>query len=546
MHDPDLDVLVYRTTDPAQMSELLEQLDGAQEFEGLDQGLIGVPRNLFNCQVMAWHGFAIPDVIDPDYPWPIQEGRTPLAHQRVMANFMAARQRCFNLTSMGGMKTMGALWATDWLMTQYPPGTCRCLVVAPLSTLYSVWRDTIRKNFPDRKVQVLHGTRQSRWLSLESNADYYVINFAGLQLGAGMIDSPDKQRHLLLTDFAKRLEQRIQADIRMVICDEFSAYRNPATLRFKVGERLYGTAEYFWGMTGSPTPNAPTDAWGLAKIVNDAFGEKSKHFRERTMEPDPHRPGHLRPTPNGYEEAAKLLQPSIRIDIRTVWDAPPLTTTVREVELTKGQKAALKQLRDEMMVELENGAFINAVNEAVKRTKLLQIVLGAVYDGDRKAHLVDAKPRLEELVECIEQANRKVVIFSPFTSVVNLIYDHLSELGHKCAKITGSTSLAQRTEIIRLFQDDTEPLNAIIADPGCMAHGIELFAADVAIYYGPTDSNETYQQSIKRLHRPGQRYPVTVVQLVATRTETTIFHRLESKETLQGIMLDALTRGTLE
>lgn len=78
-----------------------------------------------------------------------------------------------------------------------------------------------------------------------------------------------------------------------------------------------------------------------------------------------------------------------------------------------------------------------------------------------------------------------------------------------------------------------------------MAHGIDLWMARVVCWYGPTDKPELYQQGNKRAHRPGQKYPVTVVQLVATATEREIYHRLETSSRLQGSLLDVIKRGEL-
>jgi hypothetical protein len=108
---------------------------------------------------------------------------------------------------------------------------------------------------------------------------------------------------------------------------------------------------------------------------------------------------------------------------------------------------------------------------------------------------------------------------------------------------SSSTPAGKRAGIFKSFQDESDPLRAIVADPGTMAHGLDLFAADVVIWYGTTDKPELYQQANKRAHRPGQKWPVTVVQLAATALEREIFNRLESREDLQSAMLDIIARG---
>jgi SNF2 family DNA or RNA helicase len=78
-----------------------------------------------------------------------------------------------------------------------------------------------------------------------------------------------------------------------------------------------------------------------------------------------------------------------------------------------------------------------------------------------------------------------------------------------------------------------------------MAHGLDLFMAQTVVWYGATDKTELYLQANKRAHRPGQKYPVTIVQLVSTALEREIYRRLESNEGLQGLLLEMVREGKL-
>ena len=78
-----------------------------------------------------------------------------------------------------------------------------------------------------------------------------------------------------------------------------------------------------------------------------------------------------------------------------------------------------------------------------------------------------------------------------------------------------------------------------------MAHGLDLFMAQTVVWYGVTDKTELYLQANKRAHRPGQKYPVTVVQLVSNALEREIYRRLESNTALQGALLDVVKKGEL-
>jgi SNF2 family DNA or RNA helicase len=203
----------------------------------------------------------------------------------------------------------------------------------------------------------------------------------------------------------------------------------------------------------------------------------------------------------------------------------------------------MKELKREFVLTMESGEQITAVHEAAARLKFLQISMGAVYDQNHKVHLVNAKPRLDEAKAVLAEAPGKVLLFASLTSVVELLYKQL----HKewpCAIVYGDTPQKQRAEIFRAFQCESSP-RVLIADPGTMAHGLDLYAAQTVVWYSAIDKTELYLQAIKRAHRPGQKYPVTVVQIVSNQLEREIFRRAEYNESMQGALLDAVRNNLI-
>lgn len=527
-HDPRHNVLVYPTQSPFVLQNLPDaKLLGPSHF--------AVPFTLANAQVLRWFNYPVPTVMD-GYEWPHAPGIKPYESQKTASNFMVLHRRCFNLSDMGVGKTLATLWAADWLMQKYPKGDCRALIVAPLSTLQRVWGDAIFKNFLSRrKFEILHGTPAKRIEALNRDADFYVINFDGVGTGA------HTRNRLELDGFSRQLSER--SDIRIAIVDEASAYKDATTKRHRLARLVFGKREYLWCLTGTPTPNAPTDAYGLAKLVNNAFGKSFSTFQSESMMKVSQ--FIWKPQRDGYDKARKLLSPSIRFDIKDVWDGPELTTQQREVEMTDQQVKLLAALKRDLQITIKSGEPITAVNEAALRTKFIQIVLGAVYDSEHKAHLVDAAPRMAELKAIIEQAPGKLLLFFPLTSIVNFVYKELSKTW-ACEIVNGETSQKERSAIFEAFQraDDSLP-RILIADPGTMAHGLDLWRAQTVVWGGPTDKTELYLQANKRAHRPGQKHPVTVVQIVATPLEREIYRRLETNTSLQGALLDMVRKGEL-
>jgi SNF2 family DNA or RNA helicase len=522
-HDRQRGLALYQTGEQGRI------LGTILSSRAVNDHFVAVPTDLHSLQLATWLRLPVPPVIDDqNYDWPHAPGITPLPHQKVMANFCVLNPHCFNLSDMGTMKTLATLWAADWLMRRYPG--LKALIVAPLSTLRVVWEAAIFHHFlGKRRCVVLDGSAQRRSEMLGQKADFYIVNYEGTCIGAKG-SQPAKFSGEL---FARR-------DIQLVVIDEASAYKHPSTRRHRIARRLFADRAFLWLLTGTPTAQSHLDAYGIARLVNNAYGESYTSFLNRTTVPI----GRFKriPTREAAAQARKLLRPAIRYDIRDVWDGPELTTQQREIDLTVEQKKHLRDLRAKLVVELESGTLISPANEAACRTKYLQIVLGAIYDSEHTYHIIDAGPRVRGLIELLEQAPSKVLILSPFTSICELLYSALHQWDR--VLVTGATSSMARAEIFNAFQSTDKP-TVIIADPGCLAHGVDLFAAQTVVWYGPTDKTEVYLQANRRAHRPGQRYPVTVVQMTATPLEREIFKRLQANQALQGLLLNMVKEGRL-
>jgi hypothetical protein len=519
------------------------------ELKILSPQYFAVPNTLAALQVLAFYNYPTPPVMN-GYDYPIAPPLKPLPHQKIYANFLALHPRCFNLGDAGSMKTLPALWAMDVIMKAHP-APFKALIVAPLTLLDTVWTTAIFRNFLGRRTfSVLIGDGDKRIKQLEKDVDVYIINPDGLKVGAHIRRKVDprrpSQKKIELDGFSKALAAR--SDIQMVIIDEASNFKDATTARHACATMIFGKKRYMWMLTGSPTPNRPTDAYGLAKLSNDAFGKSFKRFQTETMYPAG--PYKWLPRPDGYAQAKRLLSPAVRFALSDIWAGPPMTTQRRRVELTAEQKEHMKRLKNELQMIVKSGQAITAMNESAARQKLIQLSLGAVYDGDHFAHLVDAAPRYKELEEIIESTERKVVIFVPITSVVHLVVKYLREVWKKhkmswtCDFINGEVSgKGERQKIIQAFA--TEPnFKVIVVDPGVTAHGInEFVVADTAVWFGATDKAELWIQGNARIRRPGQQYPSNCFQIVSTGLEAEIFDRLESNTSMQGIMLDAIRRG---
>lgn len=514
---PQTDALVYRVPDPLRIAA------ACPTARQLDDGSVAVPASLDNLQALT--KLKLP-IVEPlrDYDWPIRSDYRPRDHQKVMANFMVANPRSFNLSDMGTMKTLAALWACDFVMLQQPKGKCRAIITVPISTFIRVWGDAIFQNMLGRRTYaVLHGTADQRKRALARDVDFYIINPEGLCVGV------PKDRKLPFGGLAAELQQR--TDIKIGLIDESRTFADHTIKRHRAARGIIQNKDYLWLMTGTPTPNGPLDAYGQARLVNGARGQSFRAYRDSVMMQIS--PFKWIPRQGSSEIVRDLMSPAIRYAIEDCVDLPACTVQAREAEMSPEQEKAYKDLKRELSIQIKSKE-VTAANEGVLRMKLIQIACGAVYDGEHKAHDLNPANRVSVLEEVLDQSTHKTIIFAPLTSVINMLKTKLSK--RSVAVVNGQVGRKERDEIFRAFQEDEHP-RIIVADPGTMAHGLTLTKATTVVWYAPTDKTELYLQANARINRPGQVHQTTVVQISACSIEREIYRRLEANESLQGVVL---------
>ena len=471
-----------------------------------------VPHRTAECRLLRNLEFDPPDPIDAYYDWPIREGWKPYDHQKVTARFLTRHSRAYCLNDMGTMKSLSALWAYDFLRQE--GSVSKALIVAPLSTIERTWADEIFFNLPHLKYVVLHGSRKKRIELLESDADVYIINHDGVKV---------------------ILKELCAKPFDLVLIDELSqAARNAGTERWKAYHALTRGRGFVWGMTGTPVPNEPTDAWAQCRLITpETVPPFFSRFRDKTMRQVT--PFKWAPTPDAMQIVYDAMQPAVRYSRDECVTLPPTVYETREAALTATQQAMYTEMFDQLRTEFK-GQEVNAVNEGVKAMKLVQIASGAVRGEDESIILCPPKHRMLALREIIEEASSKVIIFSPFRAALDQIVDIFSK-GYSIGVIHGGVSKTQRDEVFTGFQKG-DKYQLLVAQPAAMSHGLTLTAASVIVWFAPVTSAETYEQANARITRPGQKHSQLIVNLQSTALERSMYARLKAKTNMQGILLD--------
>lgn len=483
------------------------------------QQLVAVPHRPDETRVLRNLGLDVPDPMQYHYDWPKVVGKyEPFAAQRETASFLSMHSRAFCLNGMGTGKTNSSLWAFDYLKRTKQVN--KMLVVCPLSTMERTWADSVFNTFPHLSCMVLHGTRERRKKLLAHDVDVYIINVDGLAT--------------IRDDLAKR------TDIDLIVIDELALARNQSTDRWKTLNTICNkqTNRRVWGMTGSPTPNAPTDAWAQCKLVtpnNTMLPKYFSAFRDKVMRQITQFKWIARPEANDIIH--KMMQPAIRFSLDDCTDLPEQTFMTRDVEMTPEQKKAYKDMLGKLSTEY-NGGQILAVNEAVKANKLIQISCGVAYGSDGEEVVIPSKPRLDVLKEVIEESEGKVIVFVPLTGALESVAQELRKTWG-VEIVHGGTPKAERDRIFSNFQTLAEP-RVLVANAATMSHGLTLTAATTIVWYAPVHSNEIYEQACARVRRPGQTKTTVIVHIAGSDVERRVYRRLQDKQSMQGILLELM------
>jgi SNF2 family DNA or RNA helicase len=174
------------------------------------------------------------------------------------------------------------------------------------------------------------------------------------------------------------------------------------------------------------------------------------------------------------------------------------------------------------------GENISAVNAAAKLSKLLQISGGAVYSDTKEVVEFDISPRLNALLEVLEEREHKTLVFVPYTHTIELVSRFLNDKGVDNEIINGSVSAGARSAIVNKFQTTPSP-KVLIIQPQAASHGVTLTAADTIVFWSPVMSVETYLQCIARIDRVGQKNRMTVVHLQGSDVEKRMYAMLQTK-----------------
>lgn len=459
-------------------------------------------------------GIETPAPILFHYDWASSDGALPFQVQKNTASLATSHQRAYVLNDMGTGKTKASLWS--WRYLHNVGVAKKLLVVAPLSTMKFVWLRELRITMPEIKAVVLHGTRARRLKLLASEADVYIINHDGLKSIA--------------------LELYERKDIDAMIIDELAVYRN----RSQRSMRMRSFADRFvwvWGMTGRPMPNSPTDVFNQCKILTPA--NVPKYFRHaQTLLMIQVSPYKWVPKPEAIDTAYTWMQPSVRYSLDDVVELPEAIYRTIDVDMTDEQEKVYRRMANEFAIMVQNQV-ITAANAGVAMGKLLQVGSGYLYSQNPQHVVLDSEPRKQMLLELINEAPHKVIVFAPWRHLIEGLSKFMHELKEPIDHAVIHGDITKREQIFNAFQN-TSQYRVLLAHPACVHHGLTLTAATTTIWYSPVCSLEIYEQANARIRRIGQKNKQLFLHLQSSQIERKVYQMLRTKQRTQDAFLEMI------
>lgn len=471
---------------------------------------------------------------------PLVEGKFPLMpHQITTAAFLSENRRGYCTSTMRTGKTASSIVAARFLQERRLATGCLC--IATKTNLRGVWEKEILGLYPNATVVVVHHKDpHKRRELLNQDADFYIINYDGVKIVKDeLINMVEDGRISIaivdeLTHYANTRSQLWGAANQVLNGERWEiipgkTFRDGKgeTVKLKDRRRRLGNGravEYVWGLTG--TPGDPEMVYGQIKLVTP--GNMCMSFtawRDTTMI----KFGFKWVPREGYKDKIfQRMQPCIRFDKKDIMTLPPVTNRGADADMSAEQTRLYKKIREDMVALAASGEEIKAPTKAALTFKLLQIAQGVVKaDGDAVVEL-DVKSRIDGLVEIIESATQKVVVFCAFTAVIDLVERHLKQRGYTVGVVDGRVTGTKRDQVFNAFQNEKDP-HVILCHPKTTAFGVELAAADTMVFYGPPVSGEfVYQQAVERMSSLKQKADsIQIIHQSACAEERKLFRSIK-------------------
>ena len=362
------------------------------------------------------------------------------------------------------------------------------LVVCPASLVYN-WTAELERFAPSLDVCAIVGAKAQRRVQIAGADEHNVV-----------VTSYDLMR--------RDIDEYAEQDFARVVLDEAQYIKNPLTQVAHAAKRLPAGVRF--ALTGTPIENRLSELWSIFDFLMPGLLGSRESFAKRFESPVEHAEG------DSAARLQTLVSPFVLRRVKEDVVADRIAQQVQHREASEFKKDKLK-----VLAEL---------------TKLRQICC------DPRLHYEDYKAGSAKLDTCMElvhgalDGGHRILLFSQFTGMLDIISKRLAKEDIAFLKLTGASSKESRAKMVAQFQAGEVPVFLISLKAGGV--GLNLTAADVVIHYDPWWNVAAQDQATDRAHRIGQQHTVTVYKLIAKDTiEERIMQMQESKRDLVNSVL---------
>ncbi len=370
------------------------------------------------------------------------------------------------------------------------------LVVCPTSVVFN-WENEIQKFIPSLKCLKLSGTDRKEHFKEIPKYDIVITSYALIR---------------------RDIEKLKKYEFRYIILDESQNIKNPESITAKSIKQLNG--QHKLALSGTPIENKLEELWSVFDFLMPGFLLSQSEFNYRYVAPIVDR---------GEKIVEKRLKSQIypfilrRMKRDVAKDLPDKVENIAYCELTPEQKDFYLEVLDSTKEELfksiaENGLEKSRMSIFSALLRLRQICCHPrLYDKENKKG-IETSGKFEQLKSMLEEIiseGHRILLFSQFVDMLDIIKEWLVKEGIKHEYLTGSTK--NRQEVVERFNnDDSIPIFLVSLKAG--GTGLNLTGADYVIHYDPWWNPAVEDQATDRAYRIGQTKKVFVYRLITKNT----------------------------
>ena len=386
------------------------------------------------------------------------------------------------------------------------------IVVCP-SSLSLNWQNEAVKFAKDLKTLVIHGTAKEREKQIESIEQYDLI-ITSYDLLKRDVETYKKKDYMF----------------KYIIADEAQYLKNSNTQNAKSIKEI--KAETRYALTGTPIENSLSELWSIFDFIMPGYLFTYKKFKNAFEVPIT-----KENNSQAVEKLKMLIEPFVlrRTKKEVLTELPEKSVTVLNSEMKEEQEQIYIKYLAEIKQEVadlvkETGFEKNQIKILAGLTRLRQIcchpsLFLSNYDGESS--------KLEQCMEIVEegvQSGHKMLLFSVYTSMFEIIEKELEKRNIKYFKLTGSTKVEERIDLVDEFNQNPE-IKVFLVSLKAGGTGLNLIGADMVIHYDPWWNSSAENQATDRAYRIGQKNNVQVYKLITKNSIEEKIYELQQKKT---------------